>query len=656
MDGSDNSLEINIQAQDNASETLNEVASTASEMADSVTEAAQAISESFQQTDDQLQELADASYAAAESWMGSMEEITTSTGDAVAAIGDETSTAGETLAENLYGPMNAAGQETLANLREQGTALEEAIGELGALSAEAWDAEFGPLIASEMEAEGETAGKSFGDGFMGTFRYLMLGYFASTFGSDIINAVTGTVSAAAGTPDKIAQLQAQIQSERATIASAQADLTKWNGTTVELAAAHEKAEASIQSATVKIRELQIQLAPLVAAQKGAAGTTSAYDTATLKLDADFQGLQGTLGGTLLPTLTQYALQLDDIVQATQKWAQAHPDLTEHLLEIASVLGEMIKLMGAALVGYALWSIAVKILVPDLEALAGWLGIIDTETAALGGGTLLLVAVAVLAVAAAVAALIAYWPQVQTFVNYWGEKLGVFEAVRSVWDQIATMWVSYVAPAIKGLWQQMQPLMPYLEETAKIFGVSLLVSLGIVAGLILGLVAATALLTEAVIVLVAWVGTKLVEAFDWLIDKLTTVESWFTSFPNAVQNAIQAIEKFFGLANTTPGLHLNTTSALGTISNTGFSSLIPQLASGGIVNSPTIAMIGEAGPEAVIPLAAFSGGSSLAGSGGGNGNGNIIVNITGTFLSQDAARQLSQMMIQSLNQRLRLSAF
>jgi hypothetical protein len=29
--------------------------------------------------------------------------------------------------------------------------------------------------------------------------------------------------------------------------------------------------------------------------------------------------------------------------------------------------------------------------------------------------------------------------------------------------------------------------------------------------------------------------------------------------------------------------------------------IPKMATGGIVNSPTIAMIGEAGPEAVVPL-------------------------------------------------------
>jgi hypothetical protein len=48
--------------------------------------------------------------------------------------------------------------------------------------------------------------------------------------------------------------------------------------------------------------------------------------------------------------------------------------------------------------------------------------------------------------------------------------------------------------------------------------------------------------------------------------------------------------------------------------------IPMLAQGGIVTSPTLAMIGEAGPEAVIPL-------NRAG-GMGLGGNTITVNVNG----------------------------
>ena len=40
--------------------------------------------------------------------------------------------------------------------------------------------------------------------------------------------------------------------------------------------------------------------------------------------------------------------------------------------------------------------------------------------------------------------------------------------------------------------------------------------------------------------------------------------------------------------------------------------IPRLAAGGIVTSPTIALVGEAGPEAVVPLSEFRRGGMMAG--------------------------------------------
>jgi phage-related minor tail protein len=44
--------------------------------------------------------------------------------------------------------------------------------------------------------------------------------------------------------------------------------------------------------------------------------------------------------------------------------------------------------------------------------------------------------------------------------------------------------------------------------------------------------------------------------------------------------------------------------------------LPKMANGGIVTSPTLALIGEAGPEAVVPL------------GKGGGMGGITINISG----------------------------
>lgn len=52
-------------------------------------------------------------------------------------------------------------------------------------------------------------------------------------------------------------------------------------------------------------------------------------------------------------------------------------------------------------------------------------------------------------------------------------------------------------------------------------------------------------------------------------------------------------------------------------------LVPQMAAGGVVSSPTLAMIGEAGPEAIVPLNRA----------GGYGMGDVVVNVTGSVISE-----------------------
>lgn len=64
-------------------------------------------------------------------------------------------------------------------------------------------------------------------------------------------------------------------------------------------------------------------------------------------------------------------------------------------------------------------------------------------------------------------------------------------------------------------------------------------------------------------------------------------------------------------------------------DTKYYGLIPQLADGGIVNSPTLALIGEAGPEAVIPLDRA----------GGMGDTYVTVNMPAGSNGEDVVRAL-----------------
>ena len=132
----------------------------------------------------------------------------------------------------------------------------------------------------------------------------------------------------------------------------------------------------------------------------------------------------------------------------------------------------------------------------------------------------------------------------------------------------------------------------------------------------------------------WVG-KIVDFFKPLIDALNKIMSMISSVTSSASS----------IAGKTGGGIVGGLTSFGHI--LGF-------ATGGIVNGPTLAMVGEAGPEAIIPLSAFAGGSSLAGGFGGGGNGNIVVNINGgSYLDRGGAQTIAAALAGMIQTQLKL---
>jgi hypothetical protein len=65
--------------------------------------------------------------------------------------------------------------------------------------------------------------------------------------------------------------------------------------------------------------------------------------------------------------------------------------------------------------------------------------------------------------------------------------------------------------------------------------------------------------------------------------------------------------------------------------------VPRMAEGGIVDSPTLALIGEAGSEAVIPLDKM-----------GNMGTNVVVNVAGSVISEGQLQSVIQDALYNLN--------
>jgi hypothetical protein len=122
------------------------------------------------------------------------------------------------------------------------------------------------------------------------------------------------------------------------------------------------------------------------------------------------------------------------------------------------------------------------------------------------------------------------------------------------------------------------------------------------------------------------GTKF--AFDVL-------KTYFTNVLNIYKGIFNGIAKLWN--NTIGKLSFEFPSWVPVFGGKGFDvPNIPYLANGGIVTSPTLAMIGEAGPEAVIPL---------TGNNGGMGT-NVTINVSGGISS---AADIGRSVVDALTQ-------
>ena len=137
----------------------------------------------------------------------------------------------------------------------------------------------------------------------------------------------------------------------------------------------------------------------------------------------------------------------------------------------------------------------------------------------------------------------------------------------------------------------------------------LIAIGVIA-LVAALVAAyqrfeaVRTVVDAVFGGLRWYVSNAVESFK---DMLTVVRAVFNGIATAWNNTVGKLK--FTVPGWVPG-----------IGGKGFDMPdIPMLANGGIVTGPTLAMIGEKGPEAVIPL------NRMGSMGGGN---NVTINVNG----------------------------
>jgi len=183
------------------------------------------------------------------------------------------------------------------------------------------------------------------------------------------------------------------------------------------------------------------------------------------------------------------------------------------------------------------------------------------------------------------------------------------------------------PALEALLQVLQPLAVFAQENTKVF----LILVGVIGSVAAAVVAAniamkiyqatliaTKLATIALnvvtsanpFVLVATAVVALTAAMVFLEIKFSAMSRAFDMFGNAIIVVTGPLGVLIGMLRKLDSLR----ESLGGFNLGGIK--IPGFADGGIVTKPTLAMVGEKGPEAIVPL-----GKGLAG-------GGVTVNVTG----------------------------
>lgn len=196
-----------------------------------------------------------------------------------------------------------------------------------------------------------------------------------------------------------------------------------------------------------------------------------------------------------------------------------------------------------------------------------------------------------------------WPAIQSVAGIIAENLQpVIQALAEYWS--GTLW-----PAI-------QKIIPILGTVAKVVGI-VVGALAVAVSWIVGKVVPVLLkvLAPAVSFIITVMG-KVASAIEWVIENFGNIVDFAKSLPGKIKDAFttlvgiittpfrlafNAIASFWN--NTVGQLQVSTPDIPGTDwGGINFSMpKIPMLADGGIVTRPTLALIGEAGPEAVVPL-------------------------------------------------------
>lgn len=212
-------------------------------------------------------------------------------------------------------------------------------------------------------------------------------------------------------------------------------------------------------------------------------------------------------------------------------------------------------------------------------------------------------------------------------------IAILESLKSSWEQVWTTIKNELLPAIQQFIDMLEPHLPLIKEfvkaLAQVFGTALVVAILLVVKGLAGLISTIAEMLA--------IGIKLT---TWLTDKAI---SYFDKWVERIAKAIDAVRRLIAAVKD-----LSSGGISGAASKVGNGIANIFRASGGPVSANSPYIVGEDGPELFVP---DSRGSIVPNN--RLGGGGVVFNITGTFLSEDAAYKMADVIMDRLKLQVRL---
>ena len=251
--------------------------------------------------------------------------------------------------------------------------------------------------------------------------------------------------------------------------------------------------------------------------------------------------------------------------------------------------------------------------------------------------------------------VAFLEKVTPFINWLGDifntlKETLIATFNSLWTAISNIWSEFVTAFLEKVTAFIGWFVGVFNALKETLIATFKSIWSVISGIWSEFVAA---FMEKVNVFTGWLGDIFNALKEPIMNAFSSLWGGVSDVTTSVWDGITG--KIKGYANNIINIVNGIISAINSVASAGaavtgvnISSIptIPQLATGGIVTRPTLALIGEAGPEAVIPL---SGGAKY-GVGANNGQGSnqnisimqgATINVSGQADEQRFAKTISQ---------------